>query len=73
MDALGAEIIPDPTTAGDFLRRFSEGDVLGLMEVINGRRKKVWDRQPSCSSPLTNTKRKETVSNSKPAFNEGPR
>ena len=23
MDALGAEIIPDPTTAGDFLRRFS--------------------------------------------------
>src|SRR4030066_2003296 len=46
MDALGAEIIPDPTTAGDFLRRFSEGDVVGLMEVINGRRKKVWDRQP---------------------------
>ena len=46
MDALGAEVIPDPTTAGDFLRRFSEGDVLGLMEVINGRRKKVWDQQP---------------------------
>jgi len=46
MDALGAEIIPDPTTAGDFLRRFTELDVVRLMEVINGRRKKVWDRQP---------------------------
>jgi hypothetical protein len=46
MDALGAEVIPDPTTAGDFLRRFSEGDVVVLMEVINERRKRVWDRQP---------------------------
>ena len=39
-------MIPDPTTAGDFLRRFSEGDVVVLMEVINERRKKVWDQQP---------------------------
>ena len=46
MDALGAEIIPDPTTAGDFLRRFSGGDVVELMEVINERRKTVWDQQP---------------------------
>jgi hypothetical protein len=46
MDALGAEVIPDPTTAGDFVRRFSERDVVALMEVINGRRKRVWDRQP---------------------------
>ena len=46
MDALGAEVIPDPTTAGDFLRRFSEGDVVVLMEVINERRRKVWERQP---------------------------
>jgi hypothetical protein len=45
LDALGAEIIPDPTTAGDFLRRFSEQDIMVLMEVINGRRKKVWDQQ----------------------------
>jgi len=27
MDALGAKIIPDPTTAGDFLSRFSKKDV----------------------------------------------
>ena len=46
MDALGAEIIPDPTTAGDFLRRFSERDIRVLMEVINETRKRVWDRQP---------------------------
>jgi len=46
MDALGAEVIPDPTTAGDFLRRFSEGDVVVLMKVINERRRKVWERQP---------------------------
>lgn len=36
MDALGAERIPDPTTAGDFTRRFSEQDVLDLMEAVNG-------------------------------------
>lgn len=46
MDALGAEIIPDPTTAGDFVRRFSVADVKTLMEVINERREKVWERQP---------------------------
>ena len=46
LDALGAEIIPGPTTAGDFLRRFSERDIMVLMEVINERRKKVWDQQP---------------------------
>ena len=33
LDALGAERIPDPTTAGDFCRRFTEGDVEQLMGV----------------------------------------
>jgi hypothetical protein len=46
MDALGAKIIPDPTTAGDFLRRFSEDDVLALMDLINACRVKVWEEQP---------------------------
>jgi hypothetical protein len=27
MDLLGAERIPDPTTAGDFLRRLGEGEI----------------------------------------------
>ena len=43
MDALGAERIPDPTTAGDFLRRFeTEANVLTLQEVFNDAREKVW-------------------------------
>ena len=46
MDALGAKIIPDPTTAGDFLRRFREKDILALMDLINACRIKVWDKQP---------------------------
>ena len=45
-DMLGAPRIPDPTTAGDFLRRFSERDVAALMDVFNGVRKKMWDRLP---------------------------
>ena len=47
LDALGAERIPDPTTAGDFCRRFHEADVLTLMDTINGSRLRVWARQPS--------------------------
>jgi hypothetical protein len=46
LDALGAERIPDPTTAGDFCRRFSEADVLTLMDTINGARLRVWAQQP---------------------------
>ena len=46
LDALGAEIIPDPTTAGDFLRRFKEEDVIDLMEVKNRIRKRIWQQQP---------------------------
>jgi hypothetical protein len=46
LDALGAERIPDPTTAGDFCRRFSEADVLTLMDAINEARLRVWEKQP---------------------------
>lgn len=43
MNALGAERIPDPTTAGDFTRRFGdEGAVLNLMEAINAVRPGIW-------------------------------
>ena len=45
MNGLGAERIPDPTTAGDFLRRFDEGSLNGLQEAINETRKKVWRQQ----------------------------
>jgi len=45
MDGLGAERIPDPTTAGDFTRRFSEWDVVELMEAINSIRPKLWKKR----------------------------
>jgi hypothetical protein len=46
LDALGAQRIPDPTTAGDFCRRFGTGDVLDLMDAINDARLRVWKQQP---------------------------
>jgi hypothetical protein len=48
LDALGAQRIPDPTTAGDFCRRFeNDQQVLTLMEAINQTRLGVWQRQPA--------------------------
>ena len=48
MNALGAERIPDPTTAGDFTRRFTdEAAVLNLMEAINAVRPGVWEKLPA--------------------------
>lgn len=46
LDGLGAQRIPDPTTSGDFTRRFCEEDIVELMEVINTTRQKVWGKQP---------------------------
>ena len=46
LDALGAERIPDPTTAGDFCRRYTEDDVETLMDIINEVRLGVWRKQP---------------------------
>ena len=46
LDALGTERIPDPTTAGDFCRRFAEPDIRTLMEAIDEARLNVWARQP---------------------------
>lgn len=46
LDALGAQRIPDPTTAGDFTRRFAEHDNVTLMECINTSRQKVWSQAP---------------------------
>lgn len=42
MNALGADLIPDPTTAGDFCRRFAEADVVALMDAINTVRPQLW-------------------------------
>lgn len=47
LNAVGADIIPDPTTAGDFLRRFDPEDVLELMEIKNTVRARIWQQQPA--------------------------
>ena len=46
LNGLGAERIPDPTTAGDFTRRFREADLVSLQECINRSRLAVWKVQP---------------------------
>ena len=47
LDALGAQRIPDPTTAGDFCRRFTRPfDIGRLQDAIDEARLNVWRRQP---------------------------
>ena len=47
LDAIAADRIPDPTTAGDFCRRFTPDDVETLQDVFDRTRVKVWKQQPS--------------------------
>jgi hypothetical protein len=47
LDALGAQRIPDPTTEGDFCRRFTVGHIESLMDTINEVRLGVWRLQPA--------------------------
>jgi len=46
LDALGARRIPDPTTAGDFCRRFNEPAIRSLQNAYHQTRLKVWAQQP---------------------------
>jgi len=47
LDALGARRIPDPTTAGDFCRRFrSSADIHCLQNAFHDTRLRVWAQQP---------------------------
>ena len=47
LDALGADAIPDPTTAGDFCRRFTAESLDDLQMAIDVARLNVWRRQPA--------------------------
>jgi hypothetical protein len=51
MDSLGTDRIPDPTTAGDFLRRFSEDGVKSLMEIANETTVEMWEKTQRKESP----------------------
>jgi hypothetical protein len=46
LDALGARRIPDPTTAGDFCRRFTPDAVQTLLDIYDEVRLRVWATQP---------------------------
>jgi hypothetical protein len=46
LDALGARRIPDPTTAGDFCRRFRVEHIRALQDAFHEVRHKVWAQQP---------------------------
>jgi hypothetical protein len=47
LDALGARRIPDPTTAGDFCRRFSVASINTLLDIIDDTRLQAWATQPA--------------------------
>lgn len=46
LNAVGARRIPDPTTAGDFCRRFTPEHINLLQDIIDKTRLKVWQQQP---------------------------
>lgn len=46
LDALNTERIPDPTTAGDFCRRFTAADIRALQQAADDARLRVWAKQP---------------------------
>lgn len=50
LDALGTQSIPDPTTAGDFCRRFEAENIEALMSAINDTRLGVWRKHPTLTS-----------------------
>ena len=67
LDALGAQRIPDPTTAGDFCRRFTTADVEALQQTINEIRIKMWQQQPASFFDETIIKAEGTMA---PTFGE---
>ena len=46
LNMLGTHSIPDPTTAGDFCRRYSFEQIAQLQDKINEARLRVWAKQP---------------------------
>ena len=46
LDALGAQRTPDPTTAGDYCRRFTAEQVNYLQDIYDDTRLTLWQQQP---------------------------
>jgi hypothetical protein len=53
LDALGARAIPDPTTAGDYCRRFDAEAIWRLTDIINDVRVGIWREQPESFTSAT--------------------
>jgi hypothetical protein len=53
LDALGARAIPDPTTAGDYCRRFGTEAIWRLTDIINDVRVRIWQDQPESFTRAT--------------------
>jgi DDE family transposase len=47
LDALGARRLPDPTTAGDFCRRFTAASIRTLQDIFDDTRLQAWAGQPA--------------------------
>jgi hypothetical protein len=45
LDAIGARRIPDPTTAGDFCRRFDAAAIRALQQAYHDTRHQIWAKQ----------------------------
>jgi Transposase DDE domain group 1 len=46
LNALDTGRIPDPTTSGDFCRRFTRTDLYTFIDIVNDARLNVWSKQP---------------------------
>ena len=53
LEALGARAIPDPTTAGDYCRRFDAEAIWRLTDIINDVRVGIWRKQPESFTTAT--------------------
>jgi hypothetical protein len=58
---LGACRIPDPTTAGDFLRRFNPSNRRAFQQVIDRGREKVWRRMPNARKSVATLDMDSTI------------
>ena len=57
LDAIGAERIPDPTTAGDFCRRFQPFHINRLQDAFDEVRLEVWSKQHHALSSISHRAR----------------
>jgi hypothetical protein len=63
----GACRIPDPSTAGDFLRRFNRSNLRVFQQVIDRAREKVWRQMPNSRKRVATVDMDSTI---KPVYGE---